>query len=292
MIYLLLSILCSSIIAILFSFLQKFEIKLFPVIVLNYFAATFIGFSLNNSEINFSQIIQSNWLYVSVIVGILLIMGFYLIGFSTQKVGISATTVSNKMSFIIPMMFSILYYAESINYLKIIGIILTIISVLLSVYRKPKERFNLKSFYLPVLLFIVIGLIDASIKLAQTEFLDEKSIPLFTAFSFGLAGVIGIVACFFNSSKLKDFFKLKTLVVGFTIGAANYGSMYFLIFALNKSNLDSSIVYGLNNIGIITISVLIAFFVFKEKLLKINWIGFFLAIIAIILLTGFYKNIF
>lgn len=290
MIFLLISILCSTSIAVLFKFLERLKIKLFPVIVLNYFSATILGLTLNNSEIKFSEFENISWLWVAVVVGFLLIVGFYLIGYSTQKAGIAITTVSNKMSVIIPMLFSILYYSETTGFVKITGIILAFVSVILSVYKKEKKSIDKKLLLLPVFLFITIGLIDTFVKIAQDEYLDDKSVPLFTALSFGIAGFIGIITCFFNSTKFRDFLNIKTLIFGFVLGSFNWGSMYFLIFALNKSNLDSSVVYGVNNISIISISVLIAFFAFREKLLKINWIGIFLAIVSIVLLTGFYRN--
>jgi uncharacterized membrane protein len=257
--------------------------------VLNYFSATILGLTLNSNHLILLELVASSWLWISVIVGVLLIAGLYLIGYSTQKVGIAVTTVSNKMSVILPMLFSWIYYSETTSSIKLIGIILAFVSVFLSVYRKKEKRIDKKLIYLPVILFITIGLIDTFVKVAQDEYLDENSIPLFTAVSFSLAGLIGIILCFINSTKFKDFLNIKTVIFGFVLGGANFGSLYFLIFALNHSNLDSSIVYGVNNIAIISFSILIAFFAFKEKILKINWIGFVLAVISILLLTGFYK---
>lgn len=110
-----------------------------------------------------------------------------------------------------------------------------------------------------VFLFVAIGLIDATLKFAQ-ENLSESEISIFTAISFGISGVIGVILSFVGSVKFKDFIKIKTLITGVIIGSANFGSMYFMIFALNKSGLDSSVVFGINNIAIISVSVLFAFF--------------------------------
>lgn len=62
--------------------------------------------------------------------------------------------------------------------------------------------------------------------------------------------------------------------------------MYFLMFALSRSKIDSSAVYAINNTGIIVFSVLVAIFMFKEKISIINRIGIVLSVIAIIILTG------
>ena len=115
--------------------------------------------------------------------------------------------------------------------------------------------------------------------------MDDNTLPLFTMIPFGIAGLAGIIGSLVNSTKLKDFFNYKTITAGFLLGLANYGSMYFLILSLAKSNLDSSVVFGINNVGIISLSILFAFFIFKEYLRVINWIGIAVSIIAILILS-------
>ncbi len=287
MIFLVLSILSSTSIAIIFKLIKSLEVKIFPVIVINYFSATILGLFLNNIDISFTSVISSSWIYVALVIGIFLIAGFYLIGYTTQKAGIAITTVSNKMSVILPMVFSILYYNESIGSIKIIGITLALLSVGLSVYKKRQVELDYKFIYLPILLFIVIGVIDSSIKLAQEDFVTENQIPAFTATSFCIAAILGVCFCLINKSSIKDFTNYKTLITGIILGAVNFGSFYFLIFALNHSNMESSIVYGVNNIAILSLSVVFAFSIFKEKLKFINWVGISLSIISVIILTIF-----
>ena len=284
MIFLILSILSSTAIAVFFKILDKSKIKLFPVIVLNYFTATLFGIILNKTTINVPEIIQSNWIYSALLIGVLLIVGFYLIGYATQKIGIAVTTISNKMSVIIPILFSILFFAETINFIKIIGIFLSLIAIAFSSFKPRKVKIDYKFIYLPILLFVIIGLIDSLVKFSQSN-LPENTIPIFTILTFGIAGITGIIISFFNKTKLSDFFNLKIIISGILLGATNFASMYFLIFSLNRSGLDSSVVFGINHIGIISLSILFAFFVFKEKLKLINWFGILLAIIAVILLV-------
>jgi len=77
---------------------------------------------------------------------------------------------------------------------------------------------------------------------------------------------------------------------GIALGISNYGSLYFIIRALNHqtnngNTFDGSIVFGINNLGVIALSVLIGLLFFKEKLLKINWIGIIISFIAIYILS-------
>ncbi len=282
--YLLLSILSSTAIAVIFKIQDRIKIKLFPVIVLNYFTATILGYSLSDIDLSFNEILQSDWIVSGILIGVFLIAGFYLIGYSTQKVGIAITTVSGKMSVVIPILFSMIYFNETKNFVKFFGIILALFAIIFSVYKKKKQRTDLKFIWIPVLLFFVIGIIDSFVKYSQSN-LDDKTIPLFTMITFGIAGLAGIIGSLINTTKFIDFFNYKTLTVGILLGLVNYGSMYFLILSLAKSNLDSSVVFGINNVGIISLSILFAFFIFKEHLRLINWIGIAVSVIAILILS-------
>jgi len=81
---------------------------------------------------------------------------------------------------------------------------------------------------------------------------------------------------------------IKPLIWGIMLGISNFGSIYFLIRTLNHRSpqgniIDSSIVFGVNNTGIVVLSVFTGFIVFREKLKRINWIGVGLALVAIII---------
>jgi len=282
--WLILSILSSFFIVLTFKFLQQKRMRLYPVVVLNYFSASALGFILNDIDFSFRMFTEGSWFIPSLIIGVLLIIMFWLIGFSTQRAGVAVTTVSNKMSVIIPVVFSIVYYTEPLPATKVIGIIAAVTSVFLSVYKKRSQSFSAEQIYLPVLLFLGVGLIDALIKYSQQDLLGDGEIPLFTAASFGIAGLTGVIVSFVNGSRLRYFLEPRTLTTGLLLGVANFGSIYFLILALEYSGIDSSIIYAVNNMGIIALSIVAAAAFFKETVTAINWTGFALAFVAIILL--------
>ena len=70
-----------------------------------------------------TEIINSGWIYFGMMVGVLLIVMFFVVGLSSKVIGISITTVVSKMAVVIPMIFSIIAYNENTNPLKIISII-------------------------------------------------------------------------------------------------------------------------------------------------------------------------
>lgn len=263
----------------------KYQVPILPSIVINYFVALAIGISLFDEPVSFAYIVNSKWFGLSIFIGSLLIAGLYLIGYSTQKAGIAVTTIANKMSVIIPISFSIFYYSESVNLYKLIGIILALAAVLMAVYREKEIERKPAAILVPLLMFLLVGIIDSSLKLAEQDFVETKDIPLFTAFGFGLAGLIGVILLAFKPSQFTYYSKPVVWVFGVAIGVVNYGTMYFLMLSLDQSGWDGSIVYGVNNIGIILLSIVIAFAFFKEKLSKINLLGIVLAILAAAMLT-------
>ncbi|MCD4709565.1 MAG: hypothetical protein K8R52_01860, partial [Bacteroidales bacterium] len=77
---------------------------------------------------------------------------------------------------------------------------------------------------------------------------------------------------------------------GLLLGAVNFGSIFFLVRALNYNpaagkSMDSSMIFGANNISIMALSVLVGLLVFKEKLIFVNWIGIVLSALALLLFT-------
>jgi EamA domain-containing membrane protein RarD len=174
--------------------------------------------------------------------------------------------------------------------LKGTGIALALLSVLFTIYRKRTIDFDPRYLYLPAILFIGMGIIDSIIKLAQYHYIDNGTSTLFSAVLFSIAAITGLVTNFIRQNNFKTLLKPRTLFWGTLLGLGNYGSIYFLILALNYKmdsgeTLDGSVVFGINNIGIVGLSVIIGLLAFKEKLTWLNWLGVVLSAVAIYVLT-------
>ncbi|MEA3317030.1 MAG: EamA/RhaT family transporter [Bacteroidota bacterium] len=292
MIYLILSILSSTSIYIIFKILHKFKINTFDVIIINYITAAILGLFLTEIEFKLSSIYNYAWFPYSIIIGISFILMFVVIAKSTQHVGIAITTVSNKMSVIIPIAFSIIIDPfDILSNLKFLGILLAILAVFLTVYKKRKIDFVAKDIYLPIILFLGMGIVDSLVKYSQHNFVNDNNLALFTIVLFLMAAIAGLTTKILRKTSFKELLNYKVILWGLLLGISNYGSIYFIIKALNYKNdlgntFDGSIVFGINNIGIVITSVIIGVIVFKEKLSKINLIGIFISIIAIYVLSN------
>ena len=281
MIYLLLSILSSTAIFVVFKLLKSYNINTLQAIVVNYFTACIIGSLLYKGDIKPAEIVQTNWFIAAIVLGFLFISIFNVMALTAQKNGLSVASVASKMSVIIPVVFGILVFKESVGFQKITGILLALVAVYLTSLKQKDNAVLTQSIYLPLILFFGSGIIDTSIN----YFAPDDNIPLFSATIFAMAAVIGVLLLSFKYLKSKQRFKLKSLPFGIILGIVNYTSIHFLLLALRVENTESSTLFTINNIAILSLSTLIGLVLFKEKISKKNWIGISLALISILLVT-------
>lgn len=287
--FLILCIISSTGIFIIFKVLDQFRIPPFPIIVINYFTATLLGFILNKNQVHFQSIGQADWLPLSIIIGILFIVMFFLVAYSSRKAGISVTTVASKMSVIFPIFFSLLIDpSDKITSVKIAAIICTLAGVAFTVYKPQKSVLDRAAILIPVTLFVGMGLVDTLVKFAQHRFVGDSDTALFSAILFLNAFLTGLILLLFSPKYFKSFLRPITWGWGILLGAVNFGSIYFLVRALNHistngARIDSSVIFGVNNTAIVGLSVLAGFWVFRERLKPLNWVGIVLSAIALIL---------
>ena len=287
MIYLLLSILSSSVIFITFKITERFKTNLIKLITVNYLVAAILGFSFNRHPISILNILTSNWLPYSLLIGFSFILMFFLIGYSTRLSGVAVTTIAGKLSMVIPILFSILYFSEKTTVLKISGLIIATLAVVLTSYRPVDKAKNIKLIILPIAIFLGSGITDSIVKYAQTYHVPNSLSLLFPAVVFLTALLLGLVFILIKPKSISKNISIAELIGGTILGIANFGSLYFFILALNNSKLDSSIVFGLNNICIVLFSIFIGLVFFKEKFSRVNFAGVLMAVIAILILMNF-----
>lgn len=284
MIFLAASIISSTAIYVIFRWAKNFSCQLKPLIAINYLTATLLGFGFL-LHFNLRPFLHfANWMPFGISLGVLYIIMFFLIGLSSQKAGITITTLANKLSLVFPVFFSLFWFNETATIWKYIGLASAILAVLLTLYRKNLKTSNLKWVILPLLIFTGSGFIDSLIKLIQATQITGSQTALFSSFVFFVAFICSVILSFFNAKTPSKILHLPTVIFGVLLGMANFGSLYFMLNALNKSQLDSSLVFALNNMLIVALSATIGFFIFREKLNRVNLAGLILAFISLYIL--------
>ncbi|HCR90538.1 MAG TPA: hypothetical protein DIW50_08800 [Prolixibacteraceae bacterium] len=287
MIYLILSILSSTLIFLTFKVSERFKFSLIKLIVINYITAVTLGFTLYPEPFSISATISEPWFPFAIMIGVLFIIFFFLIGKSTQIAGIAVTTIAGKMSVVFPILFSIIYFSEEIRFIKITGLIAAFLALFLCTYKPGAYSLKSARLFLPVLIFTGTGIVDSMIKYNQHLHVKSDAALLFSSTVFAIALILGLMYSFVFERKYAEYANFPMLTGGIVLGASNFCSLYFLMQALEKSHLDSSIVFGINNLCIVGLSVILGYFIFSEKMNRVNLLGVILAILSIALLTRF-----
>ena len=288
MIYLLLSILSSTVIFVVFRLYKKYGVNTLQAIIVNYFIACIVGFfGYIESVEDLVRIPSESWFMGTVFLGAMFITVFNLAAITTQRSGLSVVSVATKMSVAIPVFFGIFIYNESLGFLKVTGIILALAAVYLSSI-KTKKGISIKkeNLIFPLLVFVGSGIIDTTINYLENFYVSETDVGLFSSSIFGIAGIIGITILIGQAVLGKLKITWKNIAGGIALGIPNYFSIYFLVMALRSPGFENSVIFTLNHVGIVLASTILGIVLFKEVLLKKNWIGIALAVISIILVAS------
>ncbi len=284
MIYIALSIFVASLLFVVFKLFDVFKIDTLQAIVVNYVFAFLVAVFVSDIHISLQEIPSQPWFLGGVFLGFLFITVFQVMAITAQKNGLSVASIAGKMSVVIPIIFGIFWYKESVGVIKIIGILLAVIAVYLASAKNDTGSVKTSSLVYPILLFFGSGTIDTTLKFVEKKYVPESNVPLFLATIFGFAFVFGFLFLMYQVVIGKFKFQLKNLVAGFFLGIVNYYSMEFLLKAF-KTDIESSTLFTINNVGVVILTTVFGVLLFKEKLIAKNWIGIAMAIVGILLVS-------
>jgi drug/metabolite transporter (DMT)-like permease len=290
MFYIFLSICCSVIVSVLLKLAKRYQIDVYQAITWNYSAAillTWLFFKPHLELVN----LQHAPIYTYLSLGILLPLLFVVIAVSIKLTGIVRTDVAERLSLFIPVLAAFLLFGEALNGIKITGISIGFIAMIclipwkqrMAVRRRPTNSW----FYL-LLIFVGMGVIDVLLK-QIAKFTDVPfTTSLFIVFT--LAFIVSIIGLIYQVSTKKMRFSWPHILIGWVLGAANFGNILFYLKALKSLKDTPSTVFSSMDIGVIVFGSLIGLFIFREKLSRLNLAGIILAIIAVVMI--YYPQLF
>lgn len=294
MIYLILSICCSALLLVNFRVFPRFKINTYQAIAFNYTVCFATGMALMPAGQSFQLDFGQNWTWYCLLLGVGFVVTFVLSGQSTQKMGITATSLANNVSLVIPVLVSLFLLntqGKVFDWLNYIGLLLAIIAVALSAIKKEKAAKDKSAIYLPIAVFIMYGLTNAAINYLNINYIPnpELTIPVTLVMVFG-AMITGYLLAIVRYFKNKEKIEVKNLLASISLGVPNFLSFYWIILALTSFGNSGAYVYPLYNVGVILLSSFIAWLIFKEKLNNLNKAGLVFAILAIVLIS--YQELF
>lgn len=229
------------------------------------------------------------WFPYALALGTLFISTFNVVAFTVQKFGVTVGAVMQKMSILLSVTWAIFMHAEGVSAMKILGILAAIAAIILTNLPEKSEESTAVDtmpkwqYIFPATVLIGSGIIE--ILLFEVELRAESSGDLkFIATLFGVAGVIGFMTLFFQLITGRSKLIYRNIIAGAILGVINFFSIVYLMKTLGYG-WDASVVLPINNVGIIGLSALIAYFLFKEHLSRLNWLGVFMAGLSILLIS-------
>lgn len=286
MIFLLLSILASTITVSFFKIFEKVGVNTLQAIIFNYLTCSILGNLIDSEQaVITTTFYNQEWFKYTLLLGFLFISIFFAIGQTTQKMGVSVSMVSAKLSVVIPIVFALVMYKQNLVPIQIIGIILSLFSIYFISKKQNTSSTNKRTWLLPLIVFIGSGFIDTILNFIQTHFIPATSESYIITTTFTMAFVIGFIYLLYLVIFKQEKIKIKNIFWGFLLGLPNYFSMLFLVKTLSYYATESASIFPINNIGIVTASTLVAVLFFREKLNKQNVVGLGLAVTSIILIS-------
>lgn len=281
---LLFSILSSSLIFVIFRLFPRYRVNTFHAIVFNYITAFVCGIILFGNELNSNSFI-GDWPLFAVIAGILFITLFVLMGLSSQQNGVALTSIAGKMSIAVSLMLMLFLYHEPLTLPKMLGIMLAFTGIFLITWNgRSTVSASQGSLWMLVTLFFGSGILDLVLNYVQKYHLGNLSSSLFSAFGFGIAGIIGSVIMLYQITIRKSHFDYRTIVAGIALGIPNYFSIFLLMQSYKSVGWEDTTVLTIINVSVVLISSIIGFIAFKESVNYKKIAGLLTAVTAILVL--------
>ncbi|GAB3988405.1 DMT family transporter [Spirosoma daeguense] len=298
MLFLALSILLSVLLLLNFRLFPRYEVNTFQAIVFNYPVCFLVGWLLLPTGQTFSIDLSQTWTWLAFGLGVGFIVTFLLSGASTQRMGITVTSLANNLSLVIPVCFSLFVFrtgTATFDTLNYIGLILAVVAVGLSTYKKEPEKSDSSgvatkqsrlNVLLPVSVFLLYGITNTLINYMNLAYIKSADNTILVMLTMVLGAIVaGLVMLTVRLIQGKETIQAKNLIASVTLGVPNFLSFYTLLLALTEFGSNGALVYPLYNIGVILLAAFMAALFFREKLTALNKIGLLLAILAIGLIS-------
>jgi drug/metabolite transporter (DMT)-like permease len=282
-----LSILASSLIFVLFRSFPAWKIDTLQAVIANYFVAFACGIFLFHDYIPASDALEIG-IPFTLLCGALFISLFILMGLSSQKNGVSTTSISVKMSMALSVILVLFINNTPLSWTNIIPLVAAIIGVFLVSFSKQDSNQSNGNLWMLLVLFFGSAGLDLVLYFTNSRWLPNGFHDgVFAALGFLMAGIMGLGYFFIKRIQGKISFDRRSWFGGVILGIPNYFSIYLLVKSYNTLNLDPHQILSIANVGVVIISAILGFSLFKEKFTTQKTIGLILCLAALGFSIGF-----
>ncbi len=289
MIILIACIILNALIGVIFKLFNKYKVDNLQAIIVNYFVCVLTASVVNGGNPIPDNLTSLPWFWYALGLGSVFVVVFNMMALTVQNFGVVIATIFQKMSLLAPTLIAILVYGETSNVIKWAGIASSVVAIFLLSYKKgdkngEESHHSQLIWVLPIATFLGSCIIDSALFLVEKENLAQNGDIGFVASLFLSAGMNGLVILTIQVIRKKEVLKLKNLIAGISLGVPNFFSIYLLLLALQQG-WGGSVVFPVNNVGVLVMAAIFGIVLFKERLIPIRIWGFALAVLAIVLIT-------
>jgi drug/metabolite transporter (DMT)-like permease len=287
MLFLVLAILASGVIPVIFRAFDGWRVNVFWAIPTNYITCVIVGNLLANRNLTPWELASQTWIFFAVIQGIILAVNFYLLAHTAQRVGVAIAALASRLSVAIPSLMAFSLYGDSLTPAKFSGLVAALAALYLCTVpaRQPGAAIARLIHLSPIVLFLTFGCYFSILKYLQTYYLDRATYHSYvmSGFVFALLSsvVIGLGKKVFSAGD----FRGRHIAAGIGLGVINYVAIYSLLSVLAIKGWESSQIFPIYSVGVVVVSLLLAFVCFHERLSRQKMLGLGIGIIAVALLN-------
>ena len=294
MIFLILAILFSTGVFVAMRLFERFGLDNHQALMWNYVFASGTGFLICKEWDTIPQLIAEPWFGLSILTGFWFIFTYLLMTASTQRSGVTVTSLSSKLSVVLPTLAGVVLFGEKLNFVAAMGIVLALLALVLvvggrnnihCVSAEGNQRVNGDKWIialLPVFIFFGTGTGDILMKITEQQNTGDD-LGFMIAFIYFIALLFGIIIAVYDIVKGKSKWQWKSALGGIGLGVINFFSTSSVYYAMR--HFDNVVLFPVYNIGVVSLAAITGWLLFKEKLTWKNYIGLGIAIIAVILIT-------
>ena len=166
------------------------------------------------------------------------------------------------------------------------GIVLALVALVLVVGGKKNNVKTKGSGWivtlLPVFIFFGTGTGDILMKITEQQN-TVGNLGFMIAFIYFVALIFGIIIVVWDIARGKSRWQWKSAAGGIMLGVINYFSTFCVYNSMRC--FDNVVLFPIYNIGVVSLTAIVGWLLFKEKLTWKNYLGLGIAIIAVILIT-------
>lgn len=271
MFYLTLSIIASVAIGNLLHYFKTKDakLKILQVFLGNYLVASIVSFLMIKE---FDYDIVALDLGLGVIFGIMFLVNFIFYQTNIVKNGMSMSISVMRISVVVPIVVSLIFFKESLPWLNYLGIIMVIIAFLMM-----GKSHSIRNKVWLFLLFFITGFTEIGMKLFNEIATAPNNQMLF--YLFTSAFIINLLILIQRKEKIQ----MKYIGAGLLLGVPNQLTSYFFLLGLHS--VEAAFAYPLVASNVVLLGFLTDKFIWKSKFSKYQYLLYALILIGVVLLN-------